>query len=40
MWEQGIQELLLDADFQRDADNGKLNAMVDEIKAQPQLYQK
>ncbi|KAK9794006.1 hypothetical protein WJX73_006428 [Symbiochloris irregularis] len=38
--QKGMQELLLDNDFQKDADHGKLDKIVNAIKAQPQLYEK
>ena len=36
---QGAAELLEDEDFQRDAAGGRLNSIVDEIKARPASYE-
>ena len=40
LYVQGITELLEDDDFQRDSDHGRLDRIVDDIKAQPQSYDK
>lgn len=37
---QGTVELLEDEDFQRDSDGGRLDKVIDDIKAHPQSYER